>query len=143
MRIIRLFAALPLLALPACSLLAAKTSWTDPQLTASDTGPLAAAMARMLAERFTPGKTTFVIVPAPDGNITEALTAKLRSAGFAVASAGTPGAQTIRLVITAHGKDVVVRILAGKLEASQVFARDDKGVLAAAAPVTLRDGGAR
>ena len=143
MRLRHLFAVLALLVLPACSLLAAKTSWTDPQLPASDTGPLATAMAHILAERFTPGKTTFVIVEAPDGSVTDALAAKLRSTGFAVASAGTPGAQTIRVVITAHGKGVVVRILTGKLEASQAFSRDDKGALAAAAAVTLRDGGAR
>ena len=69
---------------------------------ASDTGPLAAAMAHLLAERFTPGKTTFAIVEAPDGSLTGALAAQLRSAGFAVASAGTPGAETIRIV-TDHG----------------------------------------
>ena len=140
MRLAPLFAVLALLVLPACSLLAAKTSWMDPQLPASDTGPLAAAMAHILAERFTPGKTTFVIVEAPDGSIADALAAKLRSAGFAVASAGTPGAETIRIVITTRGKGVLVRILTDKLEVSQAFARNDAGALVPAAPVTVREG---
>jgi len=64
-----LFAVAMLLALPACSLLtAAKMSWADPELPAGDTGPLAAAMAHILAERFTPGKTTSAIVEAPEGH---------------------------------------------------------------------------
>jgi hypothetical protein len=140
MRLAPLFAVLALLVLPACSLLGAKTSWTDPELPASDTEPLAAAMTHILAGRFTPGKTTFAIVEAPDGDVTGALAAKLRGAGFAVASPGTPGAQTLRIVIATRGKGVLVRILTDKLEVSQAFARNDAGVLAAAAPVTLREG---
>jgi hypothetical protein len=134
-----LLAVAMLLALPACSLLAAKMSWTDPELAESDTGPLAAAMAHILAERFTPGKTTFAITEAPEGSITGALAAQLRSAGFAVAATGTPGAETIRIVITAHDKGAVVRVLTDKLEISQAFARNDKGVLVPAAPVTQRE----
>jgi hypothetical protein len=140
MRLAPLFAAAILLALPACSLLtAAKMSWADPELPAGDTGPLAAAMTHILAERFTPGKTTFAIVEAPEGSLTGALAAQLRSAGFAVAATGTPGAETIRIVVTARDKGAVARILTDKLEMSQAFARNDKGVLTPAAPVTLRE----
>jgi hypothetical protein len=116
------------------------------QLPPADAGAVAQATTRLLVTQLPPAATTLYVVGTAGcsrgDTYTPALTASLRSAGFALASdaRANPGARLVRYHVTEGWQgSVILRLQLDNRETTQLLSRDADGTLREAGQLTVRE----
>lgn len=149
MRRLPLATILAVLGLSACAHAPDSTqSYVGQTIPAADDGVIAGAITGYVVAHLPPASSTLWLAPVPASGVIDKtsplpalVAADLRKAGFALstATADHSGAHTVRYVVSALDKAVLLRITIDRLQGSQIFSPSQDGSLAASSPMTERE----